>query len=84
MENLNAITSFFSEVWQIMTVNHPVIGIPFSVIYLGVFAIGFGVTVLRPILGIGAGVITDVSRSAKRNRERRISKERRKGSETNH
>lgn len=84
MENLNSITSFFAQIWQVMSINHPVIGIPFSVIYLGVFAVGFGITILRPILGIGAGVVGDISKSAKHNRDRRLSKERRKDSETNH
>lgn len=78
MENLNAITGFFAQIWQIMTINHPVIGIPLSVIYLGVFAIGFGITMLRPILGIGAGAVGDISKSARRihirNLERRNQK----------
>lgn len=84
MENLNAITTFFSQVWQVMTINHPVIGIPFSVIYVGIFAIGFSITILRPVLGIGAGVVGDISKSARRSRDRRNRNERRYGSETNH
>lgn len=63
MENLRAITNFFAQIWEVFTVNHPLIGIPFSVIYLGVFAVAFGIMILRPILGIGAGVVNDISRS---------------------
>lgn len=74
MENLNAITGFFAQIWQIMTINHPVIGIPFSVIYLGAFAIGFGIIILRPLLGIGAGAIGDITGSAKRIRDNRIAR----------
>lgn len=76
MENLNAITSFLAQVWQVMTIEHPVLGIPFSVIYLGSFAVGFGIMILKPLLGIGTGVVTDVSSSTKRIRERRIKNKR--------
>lgn len=72
MENLNAITSFFAQLWQVMSINHPVIGIPFSVIYLGIFAVGFGITILRPILGIGAGAVGDIKAGAKALRDRKI------------
>lgn len=65
MENLNAITTFFAQIWQIFTIQHPVIGIPFSVIYLGIFAISFSVLILKPILGIGYGAVGDISSGAR-------------------
>ena len=60
MENLNAITSFFASLWQMFGINHPLLGIPFSTIYLGAFAIGFSITILKPLLGIGAGAVADI------------------------
>lgn len=72
MDNLNSITGFFSQIWQLMSINHPVIGVPFSIIYLGAFAVGFGITILRPLLGIGAGAVGDISKSARRVRMRNL------------
>lgn len=66
MENLQAITGFFREVWQIFTLPHPLLGIPYSVIYVGAFAVSFSILILKPILGIGSGVVSDVSSGARR------------------
>lgn len=74
MENLQAITSFFRQVWNVFTIDHPLIGIPFSVIYLGVFAIAFSIVILRPLLGIGGGVIDNISSSARNARRSAISR----------
>lgn len=68
METLNQITAFFARVWEVFSVNHPILGIPFSTIYLGAFAVSFSIIILKPILGIGAGTITDISRSARTTR----------------
>lgn len=64
MEILNQITAFFAKVWEVFSIEHPILGIPFSQIYIGVFAVSFSITILRPILGIGTGAISDITRSA--------------------
>lgn len=68
METLNQITAFFARVWEVFSVNHPILDIPFSTIYLGAFAVSFSIIILKPILGVGAGTITDISRSARTTR----------------
>lgn len=65
METLNQITAFFARIWEVFSVPHPILGIPFSTIYLGAFAVSFSIIILKPILGIGSGVVSDVSRSAR-------------------
>lgn len=65
MENLNAITAFFRNVWEVFSIEHPLLGIPFSVIYLGAFAVAFSIVILRPILGIGSGVVDNISASGR-------------------
>lgn len=60
MENLQAILQFFSRIWDLFSIPHPLLGVPIGTIYLGIFSIAFSITILKPLLGIGAGVIADI------------------------
>lgn len=51
------IASFMASLWQLFTqVQVPGLGIPFSVLYLGVFAVSVSIKLLSPILGLGGNV----------------------------
>lgn len=51
------IGQMFASFWHAFQINHPVLGISFGSIFIGVFIICFAVKLLFPILGIGAGAI---------------------------
>lgn len=62
-DNLPLITQFFSGIWDLFTsVQVPLLNIPFSSLWIGVFVAAFAVTLLRPLLGIGAGTVSTLSR----------------------
>lgn len=54
---IGQITQTLASFWNLFTqVQVPGLNIPFSVLYLGVFAIALSVKLLAPILGIGGNV----------------------------
>lgn len=54
---IGQITQVLASFWQLFThVQVPGLNIPFSVLYLGVFAIALSVKLLAPILGLGGNV----------------------------
>lgn len=67
MENLNLITSFLRRIWEVFSIPHPLLGIPFSTIFLGAFAISFSILILRPILGIGHLFVSHSHRRIRKN-----------------
>lgn len=58
---ISEIGQMFASFWQAFQINHPVLGISFGSIFIGVFVVCFAVRLLFPILGIGAGAIHSLS-----------------------
>lgn len=51
------ISQTLASFWQLFTqVQVPGLGIPFSVLYLGIFGIAVSIKLLAPILGLGGNV----------------------------
>lgn len=51
------ITSALASFWELFTaVRVPGLGIPFSVLYLGIFAVSLSIKLLLPLLGLGGNV----------------------------
>lgn len=51
------ISQVLASFWNLFTqVQVPGLGIPFSVLYLGVFAVAVSIKLLAPLLGIGGNV----------------------------
>lgn len=64
---LTLITSFFSSLWDLFTdVQVPLLGISFASLWIGVFIVAFSITLLRPVLGIGAGALNTLSKGISR------------------
>lgn len=61
MDNINALGELFRSFWDFFSLEHPVLGISFGKVLNGFFVVCFSVTLLRPILGIGAGAIRSVT-----------------------
>lgn len=54
---IGQITQVFASFWTLFTqVQVPGLGIPFSVLYLGFFAVSVSIKLLAPILGLGGNV----------------------------
>ncbi len=54
---ISQITQTLATFWSLFTqVRVPGLGIPFSVLYLGMFAISVSIKLLAPILGLGGNV----------------------------
>lgn len=54
---IGQISHTLASFWNLFTqVQVPGLGIPFSVLYLGIFAISVSIKLLAPILGIGGNV----------------------------
>lgn len=54
---LGQITQTLASFWNLFVqVQVPGLGIPFSVLYLGIFAIAVSIKLLAPILGLGGNV----------------------------
>lgn len=50
---LSDITSFLAQIWNAFSsLQVPLLGISFATLYTGVFAVGFSLLILKPILGI--------------------------------
>lgn len=55
---LSDITGFLASIWSAFSnLQVPLLGISFATLYAGVFAVGFSILILRPILGIGEGFV---------------------------
>lgn len=68
------ISQALASFWQLFTqVQVPGLGIPFSVLYLGVFAVSVSIKLLAPILGLGGNVARGPVRAGRsvRNEARR-------------
>lgn len=51
---MTEITGLFASFWQVFSeLEVPLLGIKFSTLYLGIFAVTFSLIILRPILGLG-------------------------------
>lgn len=60
------ISQVLASFWQLFTqVQVPGLGIPFSVLYLGVFAISVSIKLLAPILGLGGNVASGPLRAGR-------------------
>lgn len=72
---IGQITQTMASFWQLFTqVQVPGLGIPFSILYLGVFAIAVSIKLLAPILGLGGNVASGpvrIGRAARNEAHRR-------------
>lgn len=71
MNTLQAIGSLFASFWQLFSLPHPVLGISFGSLFIGVFVVGLSLRILEPLLGIG-----DKSRSGLLRRRKDVKNER--------
>lgn len=56
-------TSFLASIWQIFeSITVPGLNISFASLWIGCFVVAFSITLLRPIFGIGAGVVKGVAK----------------------
>ena len=53
MSTAEFMTSLFSEIWKFFSVDHPILGISFADIFLGVLVVNVSIVILRPLLGLG-------------------------------
>ena len=68
---MEAFTTFLAGVWELFTsVTVPGINISFAQMWLGVFVVGLSISILRPLLGIGAGAIKNILHAGKRGYDR--------------
>lgn len=68
---LGQITQTLASFWNLFSeVQVPGLGIPFSVLYLGIFAIAVSIKLLVPILGIGGNVARGPVRIGRASRAR--------------
>ena len=80
---MSEFTTFLSDCWRMFEeVNVPVLNIPFSKFYLGIFVVGISIVILRPLLGIGgsgfaSNIFHGISGATKRGYDRSYSKYRR-------
>lgn len=76
---MEEIKTFLADCWRMFTdVNVPGINISFAKLYLGIFVVGVATIILRPLLGIGFGglsnLTTGIARAGKRGYDRAYSK----------
>lgn len=68
---LGQITQTLASFWNLFAqVQVPGLGIPFSVLYLGIFAIAVSIKLLAPILGLGGNVARGPVRLGRASRAR--------------
>lgn len=72
---IGQITQTLASFWNLFSqVQVPGLGIPFSVLYLGIFAIAVSIKLLAPILGLGGNVARGpvrIGRAARRESSRK-------------
>ena len=60
---MTEILEFFSSIWQLFEeVTVPLINITFAQLWIGVFVVSISISILRPLLGIGAGAVNNISK----------------------
>lgn len=68
MTVIQYVGQLFADLWDIFSVPHPVLGISVGSIVIGVFVVGFSITILRPLLGIGGQAVNGTASVIKRSR----------------
>lgn len=54
MSVIESLGSMFASFWEAYLLPHPVLGISFGAILIGVFVVTFALRILVPLLGIGS------------------------------
>lgn len=68
---MSEVLQFFRSLWDIFEeVQVPLLNISFSQLYLGAFVVSVSIAILRPLLGIGAGAVNNISRGLSSARRR--------------
>lgn len=84
MDTITALGEVFRDLWGFFELlKHPVLGISFGSILIGFFVVCFSVTLLRPLLGIGSGVIRSVTSTGRGIKSRHDANVRRRERERN-
>lgn len=74
---MNDFVEFFRQLWRIFDeVQVPALNISFAQLWIGVFVVAVSISILRPLLGIGASAARSIIGVGKRS----ISNSRRRGS----
>lgn len=76
---MNEFTQFLSDCWRMFEeVQVPILNISFAKFWLGIFVVGISISILRPLLGIGANAANDATNifrgAAKRGYDRSYAK----------
>lgn len=66
---MSEFTIFLADCWRMFEeVQVPVLNISFAKLYLGAFVVGISIVILRPLLGIGAGGVSNIMHGLSRKR----------------
>lgn len=64
---MSEFTTFFADIWRLFSsVPVPGLGISFAQLWIGVFVVAVSISILRPLLGIGASAVKNIAGVGKR------------------